>query len=253
MNPNGSVVEGMNFTSHVTFSSSEWHQDITFRRCRLQLYWGNVAAEINIRFENCLFYSTSYLYSYDLGEIQNLVFENCVFTENFNLYATGDRDADGQIIFRNNLFVNNSGSNNFYGLKEMIFENNIFYGYHPTGTTSSVFNNNLTFYNGSANVMPPAGNQGQGNLVNVDPQFVNYPPAGGNFSWNHDYNLEAGSPAAGAGTLGTDIGLTGGSFPIDGNLKHHPATPQVLSVNLPTTAVQVGGTLQISIEATSRD
>lgn len=264
LNPNGSVVEGLIVYNQVQFLQAEPHHDITFKRCYLAngMSFLDVADEQNIRFESCIVNGPLAAAYGTPGEIQNLVFENCVLDGGFAItsylincwwcyqYMT---DFDGQLMFRNNLFLNRMSEGNLGGVNEVVFENNIFYGYAPSGVANSVFNHNLTYFTGSFSDLPPAGNQGSGNLEDVDPQFENVPPAGGAFSWDWNFNLQSGSPADGSGTLGTDIGLTGGNFPVNGNLKQHPAIPAVLSVNLPTTAVQIGGSVQISIEATSRD
>jgi hypothetical protein len=261
MNPNGSVVEGL-FVYAAQFLNSEPHHDITFKRCRITsgIVFHDVADEQNIRFESCIVNGPLQAQNGAPGEIQNLIFENCVFEGGFGIgpgwncwWCGYVMDFDGQLMFRNNLFLNRLSEANLGGVNEVVFENNIFYGYAPSGVANSVFNHNLTYFTGSFSDLPPAGNQGSGNLVDVDPQFENVPPAGGAFSWDWNFNLQSGSPADGSGTLGTDIGLTGGNFPVNGNLKQHPAIPAVLSVNLPTTAVQIGGSVQISIEATSRD
>ena len=130
----------------------------------------------------------------------------------------------------------------------------IFYKAESAGASNSVYNNNLTYICNN-NVLPPttgSGNTGSGNIVSSNPLFINYPALGANFAWTHDYGLQAGSPAIGAGTGGTNIGLTGGTYPLN-QLKGNSPLPVVTSLSLPNSSVPVSGTLQGNIQAKVRN
>lgn len=252
-NPDGASLEGFDIY-RLHFNGNEDYQDITVKRCRInyvEIYPSNHMFH-NVDFINNWIHGNIYIYSPYLNDIQDLVFTNCVFSE-FKLDRSGGTgDANSQIIFRNNLFINQSSATFNNEWSELVVENCIFYDAEPTGATESVFNHNLSYYC-TSNDLPPGDNAGANNIVNAAPGFVNGPPSGASFSWDYDFSLVAGAAAAGAGVSGTDIGLTGGDYPIGTSLPEYPATPAVVNVNLPTTSVPVGGTLQISIEATSRD
>ena len=155
---------------------------------------------------------------------------------------------------RNCLFLSTSQNLNSGAMNEAVFEDCMFIGTNfPTDVSGCVFNHCLS-HQGNDPTLPPAGNSGSGNVSDADPSFTTYNPTPVNHSWGHDYTLQAGSQAIGTGTSGTDIGIGGGAVSsFDGNLPHTPRGPVVTSLNLPVTAVAVGGTLQINVSAESRD
>jgi hypothetical protein len=142
-------------------------------------------------------------------------------------------------------------------LQEAVFENNIWYKselVNSSGTPNVInctFNNNLT-YLCNVNTLPPTNNIGSGNIVNQNPLFTTYPALGGDHTWTQNYALLAGSPALGTGTNGTDIGINSGNAPVTQLLKY-AKIPAVTSLTIPVSSVPVGGTLQINIQAVSRD
>ena len=220
----------------------------------------------NFLFERCYF-SYATLYSYDAlskvtfrncfssGAISfphngysQILLTNCIFWAGITINGNGITN-NGNIIVRNSLFLAQGACfNNLFGV---IIENNIFYLAEPTGANYCTFNNNLTYLCNSGTV-PYGTNVGSGNLINVFPKFVNYPMMGAGFSWAHDYGLQAGSPAIGTGTNGTNIGITGGNAPVVSNLYQWPKIPIVTQVSIPVSSVPVGGNLQIQIKANTR-
>jgi hypothetical protein len=104
------------------------------------------------------------------------------------------------------------------------------------------FNNNI----------PGSGNLGSGNIVDANPVFTNFPLQGGALSYSHDFTLLPGSPAIGAGTDGTDIGILGGMLPFD--VGANPYFPQMMEVSLPSgSSVPAGGTLNVHFKARKQD
>ncbi|MEY3399245.1 MAG: hypothetical protein RL220_1839 [Bacteroidota bacterium] len=234
--------------------------DMIFERCIISNYsnqtGGNVGDDIsNVTFRNCLFPGGTFYFTYfpwNPGIIENITITNCVIQGTSfysNIYGQL-YDFNGNILFRNNVFINRP-TQTFYAIQEAVLENNIFYAAEPTGLSVSTFNNNITYLCNS-NTIPYGDNLGSGNIVNADPLFINYPQLGGPHSWSYDYGLQAGSPADATGTNGTDIGLTGGNAPVN-NLPKYAKIPGVTSLSIPVSSVPVGGTLQINIEAESRD
>jgi len=232
--------------------------DIIFERCRFQgtTYWHWYDGLSDITMRNCYFAGTTIGANQagNVGTLSNILITNCVFDNcslrSLSYSTTAQYDYDGNLVLRNNLFLNRT-TDNFGGLSEIVLENNIFYKSEPTGLSLSTFNNNLTYLCNN-NTIPYGDNLGSGNIEATDPEFINYPALGGAHSWSYDYGLEATSPAAGTGTNGTDIGLTGGNAPVN-QLPIYAKIPGVTLLDIPVSSVPVGGTLQIQIEAESRD
>jgi|GEM_PF-356825 len=216
-------------------------------------------------------------------KILNNIFSNStVFPGGGNLYS---------FQVKNNLFINgtfnsplsslpsqlfNPGGSAAPRCQNAIFENNIFYNTLPSPNNSSIslygpiscsFINNITF---SAVTNPLLstliGNSFSGNLDNTDPGYANLftNTASNRILTSSDiFNIRISnsSPAKNAGTDGTDIGPTGGAYPIYNNvlaneqLSGEPPLPQVRSANFTNNvnAVQTGGTLQINVIGRKRN
>lgn len=152
----------------------------------------------------------------------------------------------GYHYVENNIFVRNA-DNPFYNDYSFYANNNIFYRvFNPAGAFSSIaFNNNLSYNCTSTNNFPNGVNQ-----VNVDPQFVSYPPVGAYFSYAHNYRLQPTSPAKNAGLDGTDLGLYGGVGDFEQNGT--PRNPQIKEFNITNPTISSGGTLNINFKSTIR-
>lgn len=157
----------------------------------------------------------------------------------------------GNKVVSNNVFAYaGSGYLLFPGSPEArntLFQNNIFYGVTANfGTqTDCIYANNISF--GSFdNQLPPNGQGGSGNLVNVDPLFVNPTPIGSliSFQYTRDYRLQPGSPAIGAGTFGTDIGMYEPDFTF--SKTGEPARPQATALLPNPVSVPVNGTTNVN-------
>ena len=70
------------------------------------------------------------------------------------------------------------------------------------------------------------------------------------YSEDHDINLQAGSPAIGAGQNGFDQGATGGATPFE--YGGFAPIPRITSFTSTETTVEAGGTLQVIIQAVSK-
>lgn len=233
-------------------------EDYIIERCHLATSTINVNDGIsNITYRNCLLKDATHQLNASAESpiaISNIIYTNNVFEDMFFTgYSDGlpqYGDMNGAVLMRNNVFIDQTTSG-FGGLSEIILENNIFYRSEPTGLTGSTFNNNISYLCNN-NALPYGNNIGGANIENTDPLFANYPALGGVFSFDHDYSLEAGSPGIGTGTNGTDIGINGGNAPV-ANLYKYAKIPAVTELNIPVSSVPVGGTLQIEIQAVSRD
>ena len=250
-------------------SSQQTISNIIIERCRIQ--YSSITANWNVSnltFRNCLFNENSNSpglsfngYAYPgyvdpvLGPYTNVIITNCVFSGNYNGINGGNLDMNGNLVIRNCLFLNNSYYS-VYNVQEAVFENNIWYKAEVVNATSPVvtnctFNNNLS-YLCNVNTLPAVNNIGSGNIVNQNPLFTTYPALGGEFAWTHNYALQSGSPALATGTNGTDIGINSGNSAVS-QLYKYAKIPAVTSLTIPVSSVPVGGTLQINIQAVSRD
>jgi hypothetical protein len=253
-------------------SSQQTMSNLIFERCLI-----NVASLTanwnlsNVTFRNCLFKdyggSNLYLSGYNapgysgysdpvLGPFTNIIVTNCVFNGSYSgISGSGSLDLNGNLVVRNCLFLNNSYYS-LYQLQEGVFENNIWYKAELINSSNPyvsncTFNNNLT-YLCNVNTLPPTNNIGSGNIVNQNPLFTTYPALGADHAWTQNYALLAGSPALGTGTNGTDIGINSGNAPVT-QLYKYAKIPAVTALTIPVSSVPVGGTLQINIQAVSRD
>jgi hypothetical protein len=153
----------------------------------------------------------------------------------------------------NNIFAYSGGGYLVNGnINNTIFQNNIFYGVTANFVggsgvqTDCLYVNNLSFGHTNNNTLPPTGQGGSNNLVNVDPKIVNIqlPTQGSSFSYTRNYRLQADSPCKGAGIGGTDIGLYEPDFEF--SMTGEPQRPQALSLNPNPAVVPNGGTTTVN-------
>jgi len=270
-NASGSTLEGLRIGYlYMGYYGNVSVEDMTIERCRIDIlyfqYNGASSVAKNIHLDQCHIYNYSY-FDYDLwyddnpaGDgMQEIVFENCVFDGISGAHFQFVGDCNGELELRNCMFLSTSQglTSGNQAMSEAVFENCLFFGTQFSDNITNCLFNNCLAYQGD-DTLPPgdeaANNTGSNNLSATDPLFVSYNATPANHSWDHDYTLQEGSPAIGAGVNGVDIGIGGGSISsFDGNLPHTPRGPVVTSINLPVTAVAVGGTLQINVSAESRD
>ncbi len=198
---------------------------------------------------NCIVKATIDFYGSTSNLFDNIVIHNNIFDGS---YIDGYNSIDLSTCYlRNNLFINRTTSV-FDNISNMVIENNIFYKAEPTGCSGCTFDNNLTYYN-SSNLIPYGDNVGSGNIVDDDPEFVNYPAIGGAFDWAHDFNLEATSPAISTGTTGNDIGIYG--LPLPYEVGDNPSIPQMIEITFQNgvSSVEKGGNLNVNFKAKKQD
>lgn len=203
--------------------------------------------------------------SYQAIDFQNNIFDGAYFRGDVSVatdvngveYIHSAESASGFFI-RNNIWTSR-GSYAFHEVLGAVVENNIFYVVNPipvddyTGLDSLEyslnFNNNITFLTDqdlTANSWFAVGANNQ----NVDPLFVNFPVDGAAFSPDHDYHLQAGSPAIGAGVNGEDLGIYGGAHPWPGPLLLKPKGPVVSELKpVGSPSVPAGGTVEFQFKS----
>ena len=193
------------------------------------------------------------------GTMSSVIFSNNIITQTTNNQFNTTVSA---MAITNNIFIGGTdkpGSRFISGrLTDATVTNNIFYGTTPDSNGSpferNSFLNNISF--GTSNdALPPTGsgvgNTGSGNQVSVDPKFVNAPYAVV-YAATMDFTLQPTSPGKNAGTDGTDIGITGGAYPVtSGNfLLKTPHAPVIMTLN-PAAIVPQGQPIQTNIKAKS--
>ena len=262
VNASGSVIEGIGAGYfYMGYNGSGALEDIVVTRCSMTyLYFSSIYSTSivsNIRIEDSRIgrfarFNSGY-WSGNGGNVQGIEFLRCVFDGYDNYHLDNVGNCQGHLIIRNCMFLSTGGVVGDGPTSEATFANCIFIGSDFWGVSNCVFNHCLAFQ--GEDVLPPSGNSGSGNLSSTDPEFASYPSMPADFSWDHDYTLTADSQAidAGAEGAGMDLGIGGNLTSFDGNLPETPRGPVVTEVNLPVTAVAVGGTLQINVSAESRD
>lgn len=250
----GLVVAGVTFSggSGVTLS------DIVIEGCRITSTIGvNSGSVDNLRIRDCLISAGSRPSINFLGDASNLLITNNILYNLSTYLGGGAISADNHAVISNNIFIasTNSSRSAFLTARDCIVANNIFYGVRPgsgSGSERNEYHNNLTFGT-SVDDLPPAGtgNTGADNLVGVNPLLENFPLDGSNtFDFAYDFRLQAGSPAIGAGSDGTDIGIFGGSSPFDTLPRVLPSLPFIEEFNA-SNVVRQGGNLNVTVKAKS--
>lgn len=273
-NASGSFVTGIEASGSVTIdanfnSSTDVNREllnITISNCIIRGGFifgpnqGLVESFENIKVVNCIvdsqitfFNQLSSSSSSTLKDIyKNIVFENC-FIE--GIINSTIRRVDNVIVdrvnlteitlkncfFRQSAYTATQVLNDTYGINVV---NSIFYNSNPYNTGKDFpvnISNSLLF---GTNVTTSFNN----NLIDVDPQFENYPLDGADFSADFDYTLKTGSPLIGAGLNGEDIGVLGGSNPFVTSPLILPRVTE-LSITGGNNTISQGGDLQINFSA----
>jgi hypothetical protein len=197
---------------------------------------------------------------YGGGTLSSTIISNNIITQSATnqFYNT----TISALAITNNIFIggtNKAGSRFITGqLTDATVTNNIFYGATP-GSNGGPFErnsflNNIS-YGTSADAIPPTGtgvgNTGSTNQVSVDPKFTNA-AYGAAYTATMDFTLQAGSTAKNAGTDGTDIGITGGAYPVAGGniVVGAPHAPVIMTLN-PAAIVPQSQPILTNIKAKS--
>ncbi|HRD53533.1 MAG TPA: hypothetical protein PKY96_12875 [Flavobacteriales bacterium] len=214
----------------------------------------------NVTIERCRIY---YIYPQVVG------LSNLVFRHNYVTYVSFNNPNSALFannIVHNNGYIQNSNSpsvliaNNLFmgyywnalsAISNALISNNIFWQSTPVAgsVTNCTFENNIT-YQTPNNTIPFGTNSGSGNLVDVNPQFVNVPDAAFNTAYNYD--LLPASAGNNAGSDGTDIGLYGGVSPWP-NQSGLARIPFITSFTLQYSQVPQGSTVNGTVNATKVD
>jgi len=267
-NPNGynAVING-----YINFGNSSSNSQLIGIYTTYTIGWNNSVPVSNYTISRCY---TSTI-NPNGSSVTNVTVKNCIVTGNINVgsnpvnilnnifttynYVSGQNQVTVQHHIANNLFLCNAG---IQYLQNAVIENNIFYSSNQTTNLyNCTFNNNYV-YSLTAFALPTAAgntNIGSGNLndqTNIYKASNWDCTTGSTFNNTANFRPAANTVVHNAGTDGTDIGPTGGAYPIYNApapypLTGEPALPKVKSIIMPATSVPAGGTLNITINATS--
>ena len=247
--PNGSSLEGFEVTGYVHNNGADF---VTLKRNRINLIKINSESHDIYIYNNIIGELTKDYYQND--EISNLYISNNIIT---NKIKWGDPNAlpNTNIFVSNNLFVGCGNAfekiaDNFY---HFTCVNNIFYASSPYHSNMQYcdFSNNLSYNTTNDNFNTSGTNTGSNNVVSQNPDFVS--ETNDVFDYTDDYNLNAGSPAIGAGNDGNDIGIYGGTYPwpeggISGSGYMYSQEPQVPQVHSLILGVPVNNSLNVQVQ-----
>jgi len=179
----------------------------------------------------------------------NTVIRNCYFHTNSATF-TLTNVSSGTVV--DHCIINTFNTNNYYGslvgnnveIKNSVLittaQNNYGANYN-CGTCN--FHNNI-YWNYAYSFPSGAGS----NLNNTNPLFTTYAVSSA-YDYNWDFHVGAESPAIGAASDGTNIGIYGGIF----NFSHagiDGGTPNVVDFTLGSSTAPAGGTITIHLNAT---
>jgi len=263
LNASGTIVIGLDCIVII----NNYLSNIEVLRCDIgQINFGDSLT--NCIVADNIFYGVQLNFSPSIA-YNNLTLTNNVFIAGASIYGTATFSYPFGVNIVHNLFLNgnynqplvsSSWNTPVYNLKNCNISNNIFYNTSPsTGTPNydNTFVNNLSYAGATLPTMPSTGNVGSGNIDNTDPLFVTIFSSSANpyLDFNLDnIRLQNGSPAHNAATDGTDIGPTGGQYPIylssNQHLRGEPTIPVITQLNfVGNTATQPGGSLTVNVKA----
>lgn len=191
--------------------------------------------------------------------LNNILIKNNYFEMGVYYYYVSNYN-NSSFTYRNNIFVLRSNVSYMmcYQCNSVLYENNIFWVTDAAYTditaqqcTTCVFNNNIIYNAGGGTMINPSsignGVTGSNNIMNQDPQFVNFNAADG-YTIAEDYRLSNGSPGNDAGFDGQDIGLFGANYKWE-NRKYPKAFPHQETFNVINGSVPQGTDVNIQLKA----
>ncbi|TVR42568.1 MAG: hypothetical protein EA392_00215, partial [Cryomorphaceae bacterium] len=248
----GITLAGLDF-GNLNVSNNENYNNLEIRNCRFTKITasGMVGACDNWVIAGCVHVCNNFDSIHKQSSNGWMVINNHIHQPNTGTSWSIIRNFNASDIFRNNIIVSNqTGSavvfQNCTGLSVensiLLFTNNAS-GIDFSGNTVT-FNHSLTYHYPGLALAPLNGNN---NLDNTNPMFedIGSSPA---FSSNKNFQLQAGSPGAGYGTDGQDIGLYGSDFPFN-MYGYAPDIPFTTGIEILNSVVSPGGTLNVNFEA----
>jgi len=275
-NASGSVIMGFTINSNINFNTGTNINGAIIRRNLISssIVFGDSTTNTVVA-ENSI--TGGYMYMATANGQNNLTIENNIFSSSsFSFYYQYNNTTNtSPVKVTHNLFINGSSTlplkssniNNFADISataayNLVIENNIFYNVSPAPVGGNpfincTFDNNISYAGTALPSLPISGNGnvGSGNLNNTNPMMASLFNTANSIDYNLDnLRLQAGSPCIGTATDHSNIGPTGGAYPIyvttNQYLTGEPPIPEVKSANfLGASSVSPGGTLQIQVKA----
>ncbi|MFD0989655.1 hypothetical protein ACFQ1R_06070 [Mariniflexile jejuense] len=207
--------------------------------------------------------TANYLNIFNINHGNNIITHN-IFIRNSSSNTQINGTVSGLIssdTFNNNLMVfDNTGTEKiaFNNCNNPILNNNMFLLTSRDAISTIIstinnfnniplnFQNCLTFAYGGQTLTTL---NGINNLNNVNPQFRDIgSPENPLFTYTKNYKLKAGSPAIGAGSDNSDLGIYGQGFLFQ--MKGYPFDlPYPTSININNAVVEAGGNLEVVFKA----
>lgn len=250
----GSAIIGLDVNSNIEEAPNNIFQgikDISIERCRIG---GDIAVSGNFwRITHCI--TNGITLGGGSGTPKRAAHYAFVSNNVIDGSLAGPAAPMSGIVIANNFFTGTGGS--LFGVHNTLIQNNIFWQQNSSAVVSSAanstFNNNITFkVTGSTTpTLPPTGNGGSSNMNNTNPQFVNVPLSTA-FSYTdiptYNFGFQTGSPAINAGSDGTNIGPSGGAYPMT-LFNGVPQLPQMQELNILNPVVNLNQPLNINFKA----
>ena len=255
-NASNSIIKGIAFNSLVS-SSAIVCNNLLVSGCFISNFSTN---PINLNmgtynswvFEGCVFFNGPNITTNFVMLGSNLIIRNC-FVQSISPSSAFVNLPSGTWVDHCIIYVASAsfgyggpfaGTNVLCTNSVLISDSSLNYGVENS-CNSCQFNNNLLWnINGSA-LFP--NNLNSTNVVNTSPQFLNFGLSGNyNYSWN--FQLSSESPAIGAASDGSDIGIYGGIFDFS-PIGADAGTPQIVDFQLGSSTAPAGGTITIHLNA----
>ncbi len=267
---NGSVFMGIVFNSQIITTAAL--SNITFKRCYLINGFSTNYNVTSLMMTECVVNNQINIYgTFTASNFKNNVFIGDLGAGGYKLQLSGTCSND---TVDHNTFINGkngsptgstyASNSGFMRSTNTIITNNIFYNLPPFSSTilpyctGNYFNNNICYRSGTTMpTMPQAGNFGSGNINNSDPMFTTIFSSSTNLflDFNNDNIRPAsGSPCLSTSTDGTNIGATGGRYPVylstNTVLTGEPPVPSVRAFNITSSTVVAPGTpINVTVRA----
>jgi hypothetical protein len=280
---NGSTIMGFDITCAILFNTSGLRNILVYRN----YVAGNICScgpcyggGIVLPYNQCSYITIAEnVINYGINFSNNANDTGFVIQNNVFLQVSGNCIQDArtsvnapQMIIDHNIFLAGtygtpSTTSYTYALQtaNAIVTNNIFYGVVPIDTnnsssyTNNTFDNNLTYASTTIKALPWGSNTGSSNINNANPEFTStniFPDAGSPYFDFKNSNLRplSGSPIIGTALDLTNIGPTGGPYPIYNSsvpwLTGEPPVPEVESATfIGPNAVTPGTSLNLQVKA----
>jgi hypothetical protein len=250
------LARGSNFYGLSVLFASHLPDSTALFRCSFNFLSGNDTIGSNTHIAQCYYNASSQGFIGLLfGNSYNVLIENSVFTYIVGNVAQNTSGTSASVTFRN-CIIGNASNTGGVALTNSFFYNSILLF---TSGGSNIYGNNNTYTNcllsdyNSASLPLGYGNT----YVSCD----TFPTSPGFISVANEQDillsdncgLQAGSALLGGGANGTDIGLTGGTFPFDFVRDGKGVSPTLSYFYLSNSTVPLGSNLYLNLKAVKTD